>query len=148
MHLFRKIPNLNWLVAVHQDLGFPVEGHTAHPGWKAWSVKGGTTYVQPPLPVLEQLLAVRVHLDPCGLDDGPLVVVPGSHRHGVVAPDEAIALRAREAPCPAAPGDAVLMRPLLLHRSSKARGDSRRRVLHFVFGPRGLPDGMAWQLAI
>ncbi|MFP8776962.1 phytanoyl-CoA dioxygenase family protein [Hydrogenophaga sp. RWCD_12] len=145
---FEKSADLNGLVAVHQDLGFPVKGHTAHPAWKAWSVKDGTTYVQPPLPVLEQLLAVRVHLDPCGLNDGPLVVVPGSHRQGVVAPDEAIALRAEEELCPAALGDALLMRPLLLHRSSKARGQSRRRVLHFVFGPRQLPDGIAWLHAI
>ena len=30
------------------------------------------------------------------------------------------------------------------HASSKAGGASRRRVLHFVFGPRELPAGLAW----
>jgi hypothetical protein len=37
-----------------------------------------------------------------------------------------------------------LMRPLALHASSKANGASRRRVLHFVFGPPTLPFGLAW----
>jgi hypothetical protein len=41
----------------------------------------------------------------------------------------------------------MLMRPLLLHASSRASGASRRRVLHFVFGPRELPFGLAWALA-
>ena len=36
------------------------------------------------------------------------------------------------------------MRPLLLHASSKASGTSRRPVLHFLFDPAALPDGMAW----
>jgi len=142
---FEKSAELNWLVSVHQDLSFPVQGHTAHPDWKAWSSKGGTTYVQPPVPVLDQLLAVRLHLDACGAGDGPLVVVPGSHRQGVIAPEVAVSLRAQEKACPAAAGDALLMRPLLLHRSSKALGSSRRRVLHFVLGPRHLLDGMGWK---
>ena len=43
-----------------------------------------------------------------------------------------------------ADGFAVLMRPLLLHASSKATGASRRRVLHFLFGPRQLLLGLAW----
>lgn len=145
---FEKSADLNWLVAVHQDLSFPVVGQTNHPDWKAWSRKDGTQYVQPPVQVLEQLLAVRVHLDACGPDDGALSVVPGSHLQGVITPDEAIRLRAGDQSCPATPGDAFLMRPLLLHRSSKALGSSRRRVLHYVFGPRALPDGMAWLHAV
>jgi hypothetical protein len=40
------------------------------------------------------------------------------------------------------------MRPLLLHASSKGSGTSARRVLHFVFGPRQLPHGLAWELAV
>ena len=38
----------------------------------------------------------------------------------------------------------MILRPLLLHASSKATGGSRRRVLHFLFGPRELPCGLAW----
>ena len=38
----------------------------------------------------------------------------------------------------------MLMRPLLLHASSKTAGTSRRRVLHFLFGPRELAFGLVW----
>lgn len=38
----------------------------------------------------------------------------------------------------------LLMRPLALHASSKATGSSRRRVLHFVYGPLALPYGLRW----
>ena len=40
---------------------------------------------------------------------------------------------------PAKRGDALILRPLVLHASSKPSGSSLRRVLHFVFGPEVLP---------
>lgn len=95
-------------------------------------------------------MAVRVHLEDCGPDDGPLRVVPGSHAMGVIDSAEALQLRdeQEEVPCPAAQGAALVMRPLLLHASSKASGSSRRRVLHFLFGPAQLPYGLAWAAAV
>lgn len=50
--------------------------------------------------------------------------------------------------CLAQCGDVLLLRPLLLHASSKSSGSSRRRVLHFLFGPRELPQGMRWHTAV
>jgi hypothetical protein len=50
-----------------------------------------------------------------------------------------------EIACNAHRGSALVMRPLLLHASSKASGLSRRRVLHLLFGPRQLPHGLNWQ---
>ena len=103
-------------------------------------------YVQPPLAVLRELVAVRLHLDPCGEHDGALRVIAGSHQLGRIAADQAARLRVRHAEtvCTAAAGDALVMRPLLLHASSRATGNSRRRVLHFLFGPRELPCGLEW----
>jgi hypothetical protein len=49
-----------------------------------------------------------------------------------------------EVACAAPRGSALVMRPLLLHGSSKARGTRLRRVLHFLFGPRELPFGLRW----
>jgi ectoine hydroxylase-related dioxygenase (phytanoyl-CoA dioxygenase family) len=143
---FEKSTALNWLVTLHQDLSIPVSTRTDAPGWSGWSEKEGQLFAQPPVGVLEQSIAVRLHLDVCGSDDGPLRVVPGSHRFGRLGDDEAIRLRADagEVVCTAEPGDALLLRPLLLHASSKATGRSPRRVLHFVFGPPTLPDGLAW----
>lgn len=146
---FEKSTGHNWLVAWHQDLSIPVAQRVSAPGWSGWSVKDGQLFAQPPAAVLQDLLAVRVHLDTCGTDDGSLRLVPGSHRHGFVTGPQAAGLRAAygEAAALAPQGAALLMRPLLLHASSKASGASRRRVLHFVFGPRSLPDGLQWPAA-
>lgn len=143
---FEKSAALNWLVPIHQDLSVPVAARLDATGWQGWAQKEGHWFVQPPAGLLEQLVAVRLHLDDCGPEDGPLRVVPGSHRFGRIDDDQASALRDRmgEVICTAGPGDALLLRPLVLHASSKGTGQSARRVLHFVFAPRALPHGLAW----
>ena len=143
---FEKSASRNWLVPVHQDLSIPVAARVDAPGLTGWSDKEGQLFVQAPTAVLETLVAVRLHLDDCQVADGPLRVIPGSHRHGPVSPDTAAALRAAgpEIVCSVGRGGVLVMRPLLLHASSKAGGSSRRRVLHFVFGPPTLPFGLAW----
>ncbi|NHZ33584.1 phytanoyl-CoA dioxygenase family protein [Massilia rubra] len=147
---FEKSAGRNWLVPLHQDLSIPVAARVDAPALRGWSVKEGTLFVQAPPALLDTLVAVRVHLDPCGLDDGPLLVVPGSHRAGVLAPPDAAAARAATPPvaCLAGVGGTLVMRPLLLHASSKALGQGRRRVLHFVFGPRVLPFGLHWRVVV
>lgn len=143
---FEKSTGQNWLVPIHQDLGIPVRHRVEHAELSGWSEKEGQLFVQPPAALLEQLLAVRLHIDHCAQADGPLRVVPGSHRHGRLSPARALQLRADvgETSCPVVLGGALLLRPLLLHASSKASGNSQRRVLHFVFGPRALPYGLRW----
>ena len=143
---FEKSLERNWLVAVHQDVAIPVAARFEHPALNGWSNKGGTWFVQPPVSVLEQLVALRLHIDDCGIDDGPLAVVAGSHRAGRLADVQAIELRDARGTvaCTVPRGGAMLMRPLLLHASSRASGKSRRRVLHFLFGPAALPCGLRW----
>lgn len=137
-------------MALHQDLSIPVSTRVACPECTGWSEKEGTIFVQPPLSVFESLLAVRVHLDPCPSDAGALRVVPGSHRFGRLAGTEAAQILAAqgETVVSAAQGAALRMRPLLLHASSKAAQGTTRRVLHFLFGPRQLPCGLQWALAV
>lgn len=149
--LFRKSALRNWKVSLHQDLSIPVAAPVADPRLQAWSRKQGGHFVQPPVELLERLLAVRLHLDDCGAEDGPLRVVAGSHRHGRLDAAAAMALRrARgETACTAGRGDLLIMRPLLLHASSKAsRPAGRRRVLHFLFGPREIGYSLHWSIAI
>lgn len=142
---FEKSAERNWLVPIHQDLSIPVARRVSHPALSGWSEKEGAVFVQPPDTVLRQLLAVRVHIDRCSEEDGPLRLVPGSHQLGRVDPDRAAILgRTQGIVVPAERGDALLMRPLVLHASSKSSGTSRRRVLHFLFGPEALPFGLAW----
>jgi hypothetical protein len=149
--LFRKSEGRNWKVALHQDLSIPVAQRVAHPALSGWSLKQDRHFVQPPTTTLERTLAVRLHLDACSAGDGPLRVVPGSHRHGRLDLATARGLRAAhgEVECIAQPGDLLIMRPLLLHASSKAvQPSGRRRVLHFLFGPRDPGFGLRWSLAI
>ncbi len=86
--LFDKTPEANWKVPWHQDLTIAVAQRIDTPGFTAWSVKDGVYHVQPPSGILEGMLAVRIHLDDCGEDNGPLRVIPGSHRHGRLADDQ------------------------------------------------------------
>ena len=148
--LFDKTANRNWLVALHQDVAIPVRTRVDHPSLRVWSKKEGIDFVQAPVDVLDQLVAVRVHIDDCAAHHGPLKVVPGSHRRGRLNNAAALQLRQElgEVQCVASAGDAFLMRPLLLHSSSKAVAPSHRRVLHLLLGPKVLPYGLEWRSAV
>ena len=148
--LFDKSPTKNWLVALHQDLSIPVRDRVDSPECSGWSEKEGELYVQPPVKVLEQLVAVRVHIDDCTAESGALRVVPKSHLEGRLSKEQAEALCSQygETLVPVARGGALVMRPLILHASSKATSLASRRVLHFVFGPPKLPLGLEWRWAV
>lgn len=143
---FDKNPDVNWLVSVHQDLSIPVRFRVESDGLTGWNVKEGRTFVQAPTDILERMVAVRVHLDDSGPDNGPLRIVPRSHLLGRLPSDAHRARRAElgEVECHAPRGGVVLMKPLLLHGSSKATSPRSRRVLHFLFGPTALPLGLEW----
>jgi ectoine hydroxylase-related dioxygenase (phytanoyl-CoA dioxygenase family) len=148
--LFDKSPTKNWLVALHQDLSIPVKARVDGPECSGWTEKEGQVYVQPPVSVLEQLVSVRVHIDDCAVESGALRVVPKSHVEGRLNKEQAEALRSRngEIVVPVGCGGVLVIRPLLLHASSKATSHDPRRVLHFVFGPPKLPLGLEWWWAV
>jgi hypothetical protein len=148
--LFDKSPDRNWLVALHQDLSISVNQRVDSSECSGWSEKEGQLYVQPPVSVLERLVAVRVHIDDCPEESGALRVVPKSHVEGRLSQERAEALRSHngETVVPVARGGVLVMRPLLLHASSKATSHDPRRVLHFVFGPAMLPLGLKWRWAV
>jgi ectoine hydroxylase-related dioxygenase (phytanoyl-CoA dioxygenase family) len=144
--IFDKTPGSSWKVPWHQDVTIPVREHLNVAGFGPWSVKDGVLHVQAPTAVLEQVLAVRVHLDGAAADNGALRVLPGTHRLGRLSGDEIAALR-RELPetvCPVPAGGAMLMSPLLVHASSGSERPSHRRVLHFEYCAAPLPGGLAW----
>jgi ectoine hydroxylase-related dioxygenase (phytanoyl-CoA dioxygenase family) len=93
------------------------------------------------------MLTVRLSLDDCGPDNGPLNVLPGSHADGVLSPAQVEAWRHKSAPVPCLvpAGGAVLMRPLLLHASSAARLPGPRRVVHLEYAAGELPGGLEWE---
>lgn len=144
--LFDKTANANWNVAWHQDLTIAVRGRVEAPGFERWSVKAGVQHVQPPTPVLEGMLAVRVHLDDCGSGNGALRVLPGSHAAGRLS-GEAIREWRERSPavtCEVARGGILLLRPLLLHASSEAVVPGHRRVIHLEYAAEPLPGGLEW----
>lgn len=144
--LFDKNEQANWAVPWHQDVTISVRERRSIPGFDAWSEKDGIPHVQPPADILQQIIAVRVHLDHCPAENGALKVIPGSHAAGRLT-DAAVEHWRATTPvvtCPAQAGDALLMRPLLLHSSAAAINPTRRRVLHFEYAAVQLPDGLAW----
>jgi ectoine hydroxylase-related dioxygenase (phytanoyl-CoA dioxygenase family) len=133
---FDKTPAANWPVAWHQDLTLAVAARRELEGWSNWSTKAGVHHVQPPVDVLERMVALRVMLDDCGSDNGPLRVVPGSHVLGRLSRERIDALRRGAFECRCAAGAVVMMRPLLLHSSPAARTPWHRRVVHLEYAAR------------
>jgi ectoine hydroxylase-related dioxygenase (phytanoyl-CoA dioxygenase family) len=144
--LFDKIPDANWKIPWHQDVTIAVQEKVEAKGFGPWSIKADVLHVQPPAFVLEQMISVRFHLDPCGEDNGALRVIPGSHLRGRIAEEEIARIReeAPERTCAVRSGGVLLMRPLLLHASSPSRVPGHRRVVHIDFAAVKLPNGMRW----
>jgi ectoine hydroxylase-related dioxygenase (phytanoyl-CoA dioxygenase family) len=116
------------------------------PGFTGWSVKQDVLHVQPPARVLENMLTLRLHLDDCGADNGPLRVLRGSHLRGRLT-DEKIEQCKRdceEVICLVPRGGVLLMRPLLLHASSPAKHPCHRRVVHLEYAADSLPGRLRW----
>lgn len=134
--LFDKSPESNWLVVWHQDTALPLRERKDLQGWGPWSVKEGVICAHAPASALEQVLAIRIHLDDSNHENGSLRVLPGSHVTGVLTDDAIhdLSIRTRAVDCYVPSGGILLMRPLTVHASSKAKTkDARRRVLHIEY---------------
>ena len=109
--------DMHWFVPWHQDRA----GHKADRSQSQ----------------LERVIALHIHLDDCEDDNGPLEVIPGSHLSGRLDTAAMRALVATSSPllCLAVRGDIVAVRPLLVHRSQRARLPSPRRTLHLEYEP-------------
>lgn len=144
--LFDKTPGTNWYVTWHQDLTIAVKNKIESPGFGPWSIKDETPHVQPPAEVLQNMVALRVHLDDCPVDNGPIKFIPGSHANGIMEAQEIALWRDQQEHvcCAVLRGDIILMRPLILHSSSQATQPEHRRVLHIEYSGADLPDGLEW----
>ncbi len=143
---FDKTPESNWLVPWHQDLTITVTERLDLEGFTHWRAKAGLWHVQPPLEVLTNTVALRVHIDPCGSENGALRVIPGSHRHGVIDERAIDELSTGDAPVDLEVdrGDLIAMAPLLLHSSRRASVPRHRRVLHLEYSSAVLPGRLGW----
>jgi ectoine hydroxylase-related dioxygenase (phytanoyl-CoA dioxygenase family) len=142
---FNKSESSNWKVAWHQDLTIAVRERGDVDGFGPWTTKAGVLHVQPPMDVMRGMLAIRLHLDESGPDNGPLRVIAGSHKGGRLSPKQVATLEKKNSvTCTVPRGGALLMRPLLLHASSKCVVPKPRRVIHLEFAARELPLGLEW----
>jgi ectoine hydroxylase-related dioxygenase (phytanoyl-CoA dioxygenase family) len=148
--LFDKSPASNWLVGWHQDTALPLKERRETPGWGPWSVKDGIHYAHAPSSALEQVLALRVHLDDSTSENGPLRVLPATHGLGVLNDQQLHELSTlrNAVECVVPLGGVVTMRPLIVHASSKSKTDRPRRVLHFEYSAAAtFGEGLQLQVA-
>ena len=148
--LFKKSADKNWLVPLHQDLSIAVRHQFSDTQFTGWSHKQNMLFVQPPAQYMQQLVAVRLHIDDCQHEHGPLKVVAGTHQYGRINESTLPQLRDQkgEQECTLSKGGAVIMRPLIVHSSSKAIQTNGRRVLHFLYAPGDLAKIIPFQFCI
>lgn len=141
---FDKPPERTWALPWHKDLTIAVKPHSGESTvFSKPTLKAGVPHVEASREVLEAMLTLRIHLDDMTDENGPLLVVPGSHRLGKVP----VASYETARTILGSRGDVLAMRPLLAHRSISSREGTtlHRRILHLEFtGLRHLPDGFEW----
>lgn len=144
--LFDKSPERNWALGWHQDRTIALRRRVEAPGFSQWTVKHGIPHAVPPFGLLARMLTARIHLDPAGPDNAPLLIVPGSHRLGRIAEGDIAAAveRLGTASCSAGPGDLWLYATPILHASARAETPARRRVLQLLYSADDLPGGLDW----
>jgi Phytanoyl-CoA dioxygenase (PhyH) len=146
---FDKPPGLTWGLPWHKDLTIAIEVPTSFPEnipeghWRKLTRKAGVPHVEADCATLQQMVSLRVHLDPALEENGALRIVPGSHRSG-----KDLDLSRPERLAEAAAGDVLAMSPLLSHCSGRSAEGTKlhRRILHLEFsGVEQLPFGFRWQ---
>src|SRR3989338_9075690 len=141
---FDKPETSNWFVSYHQDLTISVDKKVALDGFGPWTVKQDQFAVQPPTTILENGFTIRIHLDDTNEENSALKIVPGSHLKGIYRPETIDLEIEEEVSCEVPAGGIMIMKPLLLHSSSRTLNRKRRRVVHIEFSNQELPQGLNW----
>ena len=140
---FNKPSKSNWFVSHHQDISISVKEKKEEEGYVSWTNKNGQLGVVPPKKILENTITVRIHLDKTDVSNGALKVIPSSHKKGIIRIDEKFNKNdfGEEVLCEVEKGGIMLMKPLLLHASSKSISEFDRRVIHLEFCNQKIPMG-------
>jgi ectoine hydroxylase-related dioxygenase (phytanoyl-CoA dioxygenase family) len=132
--LYQKTSSRSWVAPWHQDTVLPPPERSRHGGW------GGrpddrARAPRSPEKTLGGVLALRLHLEDSTEDNGPLRVLPSTHLHGILDDVTIHRLAGSLSPvrCVVPAGGVVVMRPLLVHASSRVRGAMPRHVLHIEY---------------
>lgn len=142
---FDKVPDANWNLRYHQDTVISVKERKDVDGYYSWAMKGTVQQVRPPIDVLRNMLAIRVHLDDCNENNGALRVLAGTHQQKWERDDIAnCRKRFDEVTTEVRLGGILAMRPLVLHASSASQTPAHRRVIHLEYASGDLPGGLEW----
>lgn len=134
--LFNKAGKANWLVAWHQDTALPVVRPQSSNDWGTAAMKDGITFCQAPAKVLREIVALRIHIDDSGPDNGPLRLIASSHKERLSDTEiDRVVTDGPQVTCTVGKGGVIAMRPLIVHASSKCTSDRPRRVLHIEYAP-------------
>lgn len=138
---FDKPPDRSWSLPWHKDRTIAVKRNdlpSEH--FRKPTVKAGVPHVEAPTSLSENMLTLRIHLDAMTAANGPLYVIPGSHRVEDQEQQLPVELHAHA-------GDVLAMRPLLSHSSTMSQPGTtmHRRVIHVeaAFNAK-LADGYEW----
>jgi predicted DNA-binding transcriptional regulator YafY len=142
---FDKTPDSNWYVTWHQDVVINVKERIETEGFTGWTKKFGVHGVVAPDEVLKSIITIRIHLDDADETNGALKVVNGSQNKKLSNAEISLITQNCEAfECSVPAGGIHIMRPLLLHASSKATSQKHRRVIHLEFSALELSNGLTW----
>ncbi|MCA6379444.1 MAG: WYL domain-containing protein [Cytophagales bacterium] len=142
---FDKSPENNWYVSWHQDITINVKDKIETTGFIGWTKKEDYYGVCPPDAFLKKTLTVRIHLDDTDEENGALKVLAGSQNKKLTN-EEIQLITQNSVPyvCDIEACGVQLMRPLLIHASSKATSQKHRRVIHLEFNSEELPNRLEW----
>jgi hypothetical protein len=134
---FDKRSDANWAVPAHQDVVVPIPSSADLASVRNLRRRYGLTYGEPADQVLQELVALRVHFDDAGAENGGLSIAHGSHSRGRLSSTEILRVPPESyASYACRAGDVLLMRPLAVHRSGRSALPTHRRVLQILYGPR------------
>ena len=141
---FDKPETSNWFVSYHQDLTISVNKKVEIAGFGPYTNKHNQFAVQPPLNILENNFTIRIHLDNTNEENGALKVIANSHSKGIYRPETINWNIEKEMSCNVKRGGVMIMKPLLLHSSSRTTNNQKRRVIHLEFSNQTLPKELQW----
>lgn len=141
---FDKPETSNWYVSYHQDLTISVDKKVELDNFGPWTTKQNQFAVQPPINILQNIYTIRIHLDDTDENNGALRVIPKSHLKKIYRPETIDWTTETEMTYKVSKGGIMIMKPLILHSSSRTTNNKKRRVIHIEFSNHELPTELKW----
>lgn len=143
---FEKNPNSDWFVGWHQDSPINVSERVELEGFDSWTYRDELHSVIPPLEVSKNIISIRIHLDDTTESNGALEIIPGSHhKRNSLEEIKTITENSFSQFGEILAGGVQVLKPLLLHKSSKTQNSKKRRVIHLEFSNMELPGELEWK---